>query len=225
MSSTATHRQRPSDLLWLAVGLSLGALIWFGYQQWQPAASRGADDPAPVLVHGTWLPQAKSLPPFALLDHHGAAFTPQTLVGHWTFMFFGYTHCPDVCPTTMGVLGSMATQLAARGISAPRVVFVSVDPQRDTVAQLSQFVPYFNPDFVGVTGDEAGIDTLTRALGIVHARSGPAADDAAGYLMDHSAALLLFNPDGHYNALFSAPHGAAQLADDYARILKHHEVD
>ncbi len=222
MSSTATQAQRPSDLLWLVVGLSLGALLWIGYQHWQsPPSDRGA----PPLQHGTWLPQPQALPDFQLQDHHGAAFTPQRLQGHWTYVFFGYTHCPDVCPTTMGVLSSMSKKLAQRGVAAPQVVFVSIDPQRDTVEQLNRFVPYFSPDFIGVTGDEAGIDTLTRALGIVHARSGPAADSAAGYLMDHSAALLLFNPDGHYNAVFSAPPDAAQLADDYARILTHYEED
>lgn len=216
---TPPRKRIPTDLLWLILGLALGAAVWLGYGYWQQP------EPVipPALEHGTWLPEPQPIPDVTLQDHHGAAFTRERLRDHWTFAFFGYTHCPDVCPTTMAVLGGMVRQLAEQGIDAPQVVFVTVDPERDTVEQLSRFVPYFNPDFLGVTGPEAEIDRLTRSLGIVYGKVEE--NRGEGYLVDHSAAILLFDPQGRFAALFSAPHKPAELAADYRRILQRHEAD
>ncbi len=219
MSTPPVNRKSSSDLIWLILGLALGALGWFAYQYWQTPAESGA----PTVTYGTWLPEPQSIPEVSLLDHHGQPFTPTRLQGHWTFMFFGYTHCPDVCPTTMTVLAGMQRQLQELNVTLPQVVFVSVDPERDTVEQLSRFVPYFNPDFIGVTGAEDQISRLTRSLGILHARVN-LEQSGSGYLVDHSAAVLLFNPQGRYTALFSAPHVPANLTEDYLRILQYDEA-
>jgi protein SCO1 len=219
MNAPAQQPNASSDFLWLIPGLILGGLLWFLYQQWQAPVAPAT----PAIEHGTWLSPAQIIPDYALLDHRGDDFTPARLEGHWTFMFFGFTHCPDICPTTMALLNNVAQRVQKEGLPAPQVVFVSVDPLRDTVEQLSRYVPYFNEDFLGVTGPMEEIGRLTRNLGIVYAYDAPE-EPGGAYEVDHSAAILLFNPDGHYTAMFGAPHSAAGLATDYSRILRHHEA-
>jgi protein SCO1/2 len=169
-------------------------------------------------LHGTRFAEPRPLQPFTLTDHTGNAFGIEQLKGKWSFVFFGYTHCPDVCPTTLSVLNSVATRL---GDSAPAVqyIFVSVDPERDTPAQLGQFVTWFNGDFIGVTGTDEELENLTRQLGVVYMRI---ADEqqAGGYTVDHTASVLLFDPDGRFHAVFSAPLNAAELAEDLLRLAK-----
>lgn len=215
MTTPDPARKASSDFLWLIPGLILGGLLWFLYQQWQAPLPPAA----PTIEHGTWLSPAQIIPDYQLLDHRGEAFIPARLRGQWTFMFFGFTHCPDVCPTTMALLDNMTKWVRNEGLPAPQVVFVSVDPARDTVEQLSRYVPYFNKDFIGVTGSMVEINRLTRNLGIVYAYGEPK-EPGGAYEVDHSAAILLFNPDGHYTAMFGAPHSAAALAADYVRILQ-----
>ncbi len=163
-------------------------------------------------LHGTRFPEPRALQPFTLTDHNGKSFGIEQLTEKWSFVFFGYTHCPDVCPTTMSVLNSVANRL---GDDSPAVqyIFVSVDPERDTPAQLGQFVTWFNGDFIGVTGTEQELENLTRQLGVAHMRI-PDEKQAGSYTVDHTAAVLLFDPDGRYHAVFSAPHKAAELAED-----------
>ena len=219
MSEPTQRPKASSDFIWLIPGLILGGLLWFLYQQWQAPVAPAT----PAIESGTWLTPAQIIPDYTLLDHRGDEFTPARLEGHWTFMFFGFTHCPDVCPTTMALLNNVSLRAQKEGLPPPQVVFVSVDPARDTVEQLSRYVPYFNEDFIGVTGSMVEINRMTRNLGIVYAYDEP--KEAGGaYEVDHSAAILLFNPDGHYTAMFGAPHSAAALAADYARILHHQEA-
>lgn len=169
-------------------------------------------------LHGTRFSEPRPLQPFTLTDHTGNSFGIEQLMGKWSFVFFGYTHCPDVCPTTMSVLNSVANRL---GNSAPAVqyIFVSVDPERDTPAQLGEFVTWFNGDFIGVTGTDQELEKLTRQLGVVYMRI---ADEkqAGGYTVDHTASVLLFDPDGRFHAVFSAPLNAAELAEDLLRLAK-----
>ncbi|MEN8108038.1 MAG: SCO family protein [Pseudomonadota bacterium] len=161
--------------------------------------------------------QPRSIQPFELVDHHGKAFTVDSLKGHWSFVFFGYTHCPDVCPTTLSVLNSVAAKLAEQDTQA-RFVFLSVDPERDTPEVLEQFVSYFNGDFIGVTGEPAAIDALTRQLGVMHMRVGDDNDSSGSYLVDHTASVLLFDPAGRYHGLFSPPLIAAEISDEFIAI-------
>lgn len=161
-------------------------------------------------------PAARQLQPFSLVDHQGNVFDNAALHGYWSFLFFGYTHCPDVCPTTLSVLNSVAGKLSDS--AAPvRFVLVSVDPQRDTPERLARFVTYFNSDFIGVTGSEEGIEQLTRPLGIMHMQ---VADEATpdSYLVDHTAAVLLIDPNGNYHAVFTPPLSADAIAGDFRKI-------
>jgi protein SCO1/2 len=133
-------------------------------------------------------------------------------------MFFGYTYCPDVCPTTLSVLNSVAQRLQDLDVDV-RFIMVTVDPERDTPERLAEFVTYFNGDFIGVTGTDEGLEQLTRQLGILHVRVQPE-PGSEGYLMDHTAAVFLFDPDGRYHAVFSPPLSAEKIAGDFRKMLQ-----
>lgn len=170
------------------------------------------------LTQATALEPARALPAFDLLDQGGAAFDVARLQNRWSLLFFGFTHCPDVCPTTLGVLAQTEKLLAdLPEAQRPQIVLVSVDPKRDTPEQLASYVKFFSPSFTGVTGTQADIDAFTRALGVPVATSPLPNGD---YTVDHSAALFLVNPSGQLRALFSGPHTAAVIADDYRRIVE-----
>jgi protein SCO1/2 len=169
-------------------------------------------------LQATHFREARALQPFALVDHTGKAFTNEALKGHWSFVFFGYTHCPDVCPTTLSTLNSVATRL--RDQAEPvSYIFISVDPERDTPDKMGRFVSYFNADFIGVTGSTGAISELTRQLGVIAARVENEAD-AENYLVDHTASILLIDPDGHFHALFSPPLKVADIVTDFIRIAE-----
>jgi protein SCO1/2 len=172
--------------------------------------------PALSGVHGTVFGNPRDIEPFTLVDHTGKNFDNRSLQDRWSFIFFGYTHCPDVCPTTLSVLNSVARKL---GDSTDKVqfVFISIDPGRDTPEKLGQFVSYFNGKFIGATGSDEAISALTRQLGVIYARvtNNSGTDN---YLMDHSASVLLFDPAGRFHAVFTPPINAADIADDFIKI-------
>ena len=166
----------------------------------------------------TRFPTAREIAPFSLVDHNNAVFDNSVLRDRWSFVFFGYTNCPDVCPTTLSVLNSVAQKLGDLDEDI-RFVFLSVDPERDTPEQLAQFVSYFNGDFIGVTGTPEGIEQLTRQLGVMHLRVQPE-EGASSYLVDHTASVFLFDPDSRYHAVFSPPLSAEAIAGDFRKMLQ-----
>jgi len=139
---------------------------------------------------------------FSLTDHRGQSFARGDLKDRWTLIFFGFTHCPDICPTTMAELAELKSQLAGTEASDARVVMVSVDPARDTPDRLAQYVPYFHPDFIGVTGDFADILSVAQR---VNAPFRKVSEPDGGYQMEHSANVMLMNPRGDYHGFFRAP--------------------
>ena len=139
---------------------------------------------------------------FSLTDHRGLSFTQDDLTDRWTLIFFGFTHCPDICPTTMAELAELKSQLAGTEASDARVVMVSVDPARDTPDRLAQYVPYFHPDFIGVTGEFADILSVAQRL---NAPFRKVSEPDGGYQMEHSANVMLMNPRGDYHGFFRAP--------------------
>lgn len=164
---------------------------------------------------------ARSLPTFNLTDHRGEPFTPARLNDRWSFVFFGYTYCPDVCPLTLNVMSEMMKSLDSEVNPADvDVYFVSVDPKRDTLDRLAQYVPFFDERFVGVTGERTDLDVLTRGLSSIYALGEP--DESGHYLVDHSASVLLINPDGQFYGVFAAPHDPKEMADDFSAIYKRH---
>jgi protein SCO1/2 len=177
-----------------------------------------ADVAPPVLEQAVLFSESRAMPDFSLVDQAGRPFGPQRLQGRWTFLFFGFVNCPDICPTTLATLAAARRSLAdLPAAQRPAVTLVSVDPGRDTPQVLARYVAHFDPDFEGVTGSSASLAALTEALGVA-VIIGPAGPDGA-YSVDHSAAIFLVGPDGRQAALFGAPHDAATIARDYRRIV------
>ena len=166
----------------------------------------------------TRFPVAREIQPFELVDHNHAVFNNAALQQRWSFLFFGYTYCPDVCPTTLSVLNSIAQRLQDVDEDI-RFVMVTVDPQRDTPERLAEYVTYFNGDFLGVTGSDQELEQLTRQLGILYNRV-ESENGSENYLVDHTAAVFLFDPDGRYHAVFTPPLSAENIAGDFRKMLK-----
>ena len=144
----------------------------------------------------------RGLGDFSLVDHNAEAFTHSALAGHWTLIFFGFTHCPDICPTTMAELAAFKAQLVDTEAEGARVAMVSVDPARDTPERLAEYVSYFHPDFLGVTGEFADILSFAKRL---NAPFRKVSEPKGAYQMEHSANVMLINPRGDYHGFFRAP--------------------
>lgn len=169
-------------------------------------------------VSATVLPEARTLPDFVLEDHHGNEFTNKSLKGQWSFIFFGYTHCPDICPTTLIALNQVDEILKKEpGAALPKTIFISVDPARDTREILADYVPYFNTEFIGVRGSLQQLQALTSPLGIVFGKEGD--DEQDDYEVFHSARILLIDPKVRLKALFSSPYDVKKMASDYIKII------
>ena len=174
------------------------------------------------LEAGTWLgEQARALPEFELRDHNNQPLTRESLNGKWNLIFFGYTHCPDICPASLQTMAEMFTAIEDPDVlEAIQVYFVSVDPERDNAEILATYVTYFNPAFIGATAPLERLTPLTRSLGIAHNIRNKS-ETSTTYDVDHSSAIVLINPQGEYAGLFGAPHDALTLARDMTRIVEH----
>jgi protein SCO1/2 len=152
--------------------------------------------------------------PFRLTDHNGAPITDQDLKGRPTLIFFGFTHCPDVCPTT---LFEVSEVLRALGSDAKqtRALFVTVDPERDTPATMKDYLSSFDPGLVGVTGDPSAIAQMLKAYR-VYSKKVPT---EGGYTMDHTALVYLMDKQGRFVAPFNMKRKPQELAADLRRYL------
>lgn len=167
-------------------------------------------------VYATVLSQTLPLPEFDLIDQKGRDFTRDRMTGHWSLVFFGFTNCPDICPTTLSRLAKAKDMLAdLEPADRPEIVFVSVDPMRDTADKLDPYVSHFDPEFTGLTGDLTEIQALTTAIGVA-AHYQPQGES---YTVDHTAAVFLVDPTASMAAVFGTPHDPPLLAEDYRRII------
>jgi protein SCO1/2 len=203
-----TSRSKLLSFVFLCVAAACGvaaALFW-------------APKPAMELSTGTWLAPSRVLADFSLIDNQGRSFGPANLHGHWSLMFFGYTNCPDFCPTTLTTLAAVEKGLRAADAAAPpQVIFVSVDAKRDTPAQLAKYVPYFDPDFIGLTApDQPAIEALARKWGVA-VMIRPATD--GNYTVDHSGDIFVIDPAGKLAAILTGPFTVDALQSDIKRIV------
>lgn len=173
-------------------------------------------------INGFVLPEKKLVQPFTLTDDQGQAFTEQSLQGQWHLLFFGFTHCGFVCPTTLAELNKMYQQLIGRLPHSllPQVVMVSVDPERDTVARLHEYVQAFNPHFKGVGG--AGVKDLQDQFHVIAVKILPTTTDSDNkdYTINHSSEIIVTDPQGRVRAFLSYPHEALQMVHDYSLIVR-----
>jgi protein SCO1 len=158
-------------------------------------------------------PEARPLPEFELETAAGEPLTRADLEGKWSLLFFGFTNCPDICPDTLAVLDAVMGDLDTMGRERkPQVVFVSVDPERDAGEALSEYVAWFNPDFIGATGSPGALESFTRQLGVVYYLGEPGADGY--YSVDHSASVMIVDPQGRLYGRFAPPFERQAIAAD-----------
>jgi protein SCO1/2 len=174
--------------------------------------ARSLQQRAVPLASGTWLPQPRSIAAFQLSDLAGQPFTLASLQGHPTLLYFGFTHCPDACPTT---LAALAQVLEAAPLPATQVVFVSIDPERDSAALLQGYLRAFDPQFRGVRGPNDALAPLLHSLSAIAVRQDLPGGD---YTMDHSATLYLLDTRARLVAVFSPPFSVPGLTADLRRV-------
>ncbi len=197
----------------LIIALVLGTAIAAGLA----LALRNAGETA-VPLTATLLPAGNELPDFTLLDHDGVPVDGTLFAGQWDVVFFGFTNCPDICPATMTVLGQAKRELAAQGQDPlPRIVLVSVDPERDKPEAMARYIGYFGEGNLGLTGELEEIRKLTGALGIYFQKAEPG---DGSYGVDHSTVVLVIGPQGRLRALLSAPHRVEDLVHDLPLIME-----
>jgi len=167
----------------------------------------------------TLFPEPKTLTAFTLTDHENRIFDLSRLKGKWSFLFFGYTHCPDVCPTTLATLARAHENIVKSTVGAKdlQFVFISVDPDRDTVGKLREYVTYFDTTFLGVSGDNAQLGNLAAQLGAAfQVAITPGVKD---YPVYHSAAVFLVDPQVRLHAVFAAPLDAETIGKRF-KVLR-----
>lgn len=195
-----------SSSLAIGVGLWL-VLTWFN----QPAKQ-------PPTIAGIFFPEPKTLQDFTLLDHTGRAFQRDRLQGKWTFIYFGYTSCPDACPLTLVTLNQVQQRLAQEGFDKDNAyLLISVDPERDTLERLGAYTTYFNPQFVGVTGTPEELSQLAQQCLVAYRRA-PGQGSETTYSIDHSSNVILIDPQARLRAIFRPPHTPEVLVADFRKI-------
>lgn len=164
-------------------------------------------------------PAPRALPDFSLYDQDGDVFTNERLSGHWTLAFVGYTFCPDICPTTLAEIKGIYPELTDVASEHPlQVWFLSVDPKRDTQARLKEYINFFNPSFIATSGEHAQLFPLVRSMGMMYAMADNSSDP--NYLVDHSASVVVINPDGQVIGRFKPELAPGKLAiSDGQQIL------
>lgn len=168
----------------------------------------------------SWYPQARALYDFTLTNDQNESMTSEDLKGKWTLAFVGYTFCPDICPVTLAEINKIYPELTEHVTSTPlQIWFLSVDPKRDTVERLHKYIAYFNEDFVASTGSHDQLFPLVRSMGMMYAMS-DAVDDP-NYVVDHSASIVVINPDGHVVGRFKPKQQPGKLSISDMEELKY----
>ena len=200
-----------NSFLAVAIVLAVAAAVagaWF-------AARLGTPE---LPEHARMLSTPRPIPAVPATDHTGAPFSAADFQGRWTVAFFGFTYCPDICPTTLHLLAEarrMLDDLPEQ--DRPEIMMISVDPGRDSPERLAEYVPYFHPEFRGLHVEAQHLPELTRSFGAAYAYS-PLGNDS--YTVDHTASIFLVDRQGHVAAVFPTPHTAAGIASDMRRIIE-----
>jgi protein SCO1/2 len=163
------------------------------------------------------LEYVREIADFRLLDENSQVFNVEGLRGHWSLLFFGYTHCPDVCPVTLAKLNKTMEKIDAELAAKIRVMLVSVDPERDQPSVLKEYVAAFNPAFRGITGE---FDEIVKLAGQVNIAFGKVPGETQGsYLVDHSGSIVVVNPNGYYAGFIKPPHQPEDVATILVALL------
>ena len=186
----------------LVAALAAGVGLWAA-QRWLGHDRAGA----PELQTVRLFDHPRALPPFSLRQSDGTPLVPGELKGHWTLVFLGFTHCPDVCPTTLAELAQAQRAWQTQpDATRPRVLFVSVDPDRDTPDRTGEYAHGFHRDTLAATGDEATLEAFARSLSMVFMKvPAPAGAPADQYSVDHSASIAVLDPQARMAGVILPP--------------------
>ncbi|MBE9548931.1 MAG: SCO family protein [Proteobacteria bacterium] len=211
--------KRTFAILLLVAVLAAATGLWMGQPE-KPVISGGSATSMNKLQSLTQYPQAKIIADFSLSNSHGRNFNLDSLRGRWSLLFFGYTHCPDICPTTLSSMAAVYRQLEKQlpADKLPLIIFVSVDPERDLPDQLASYVKFFAPEFIAVTGEHTQLQALTRQLGLLYTIE-EHTEGAKDYAVDHSSGIVLMNPEAKLVGLLGAPHDVKQISIDLTQLF------
>lgn len=193
-----TRTQKTVFILVAVVAVILGLTVQ------RVLSGKGQGDPTALIDAGIiLLPQSRQLPDLKMLDQEGQPVAVNQLKDKWSLLFFGYTFCPDICPTTLAQLRQIKSELPKEHVDKLQIVLVSVDPNRDTPQQLKQYLSYFDPEFKGLTA--TSLDDLQKLANAVSIPFIPANTSKPNYTVDHSGNLALLGPDGTQRGFIRAP--------------------
>jgi protein SCO1 len=172
------------------------------------------------LQNATLLPSAQALPKFKLHDSDGKLFTSEQLHGHWSLIFFGFTRCPQICPTTLAELAQARQLMQQQNLkNIPQIIFISIDPDNDSNTKIAAYVNKFNAQMIGLTGSAIELNKLAKPVGIMFEKI--PSNQANDYSMAHSNIILVVNPEGKWVALLMPPHQAQTIFNDFVGIQQH----
>ncbi|MCH9769501.1 MAG: SCO family protein [Gammaproteobacteria bacterium] len=218
MSSAAQKNTRSVLLIILAIVIVASIALLAAVHRGKAKAKSGYPISSKLKVDGAILPKPEVISDFVLSQKGGKVFNKASLKNHWTLLFFGFTNCGYVCPTTMAALGKMYKQLEAKLPKKllPEVVMISVDPARDSVKRITNYVKTFDPHFIGVRGSMQQTQILSSQMKVVFAK---VKLTNGNYTVSHSAAVMLLDPNANLRAFFSFPHKPAVMVHDYTSIV------
>ena len=203
----------------LAVLVAAGLGLWASQRTFGPVVPATPAQSVPVTKSATVLPQPRTLPAFELQQSDGTALTQDELKGHWTVVFLGFTHCPDICPTTLAQLAGAQKQWASLPeASRPRVLFVSADPDRDSPRLTGDYARAFHSDTLAATAPVPQLEAFARSLSLVFMKVPGASGDPADYSIDHSATLVLLDPQARMAGVTQPPFDVKGIASDLAKL-------
>ncbi len=196
--------------VWMIAAIAVAVGFWWGLPSQVP----------PLEIAGIYFQEPKPLQPVTLIQANQQSFTEKDFKGQWTFLYFGYTYCPDICPITLSLLKSFEAQLAKQGLNDKTLYrLISVDPERDTPERLAEYTAFFGPKFSGLTGTPEQLTKIAQQFGVIYIIHEHAPGDK-NYLVDHSSTIVLINPQGQLAAVFTPPHNVEKLVADFAAIRK-----
>ena len=202
--------------LLVVVALAAGLGLWASQRFHAPAAPT----PPPVKAV-TLMPSPRTLPAFSLQQSDGTPLAADELKGHWTLVFLGFTHCPDICPTTLAQLAGAQKQWASMpDASRPRVLFISADPERDSPELTGKYAHAFHADTLAATAPIPQLEAFARSLSLVFMKSPGASGKPDDYSIDHSAALVVLDPQARMVGVVQPPFDVKGIANDLAALTE-----
>lgn len=210
MTMNKTHQRR----LFIIIAIACLAGLLGMWSQYNLHTNK-----TPTLKTATIFPEPRIISSFELIDDENKPFTLENLKGHFSLIFFGFTHCPDLCPTTLATLNKSYKILEnAKLKNLPQILFISVDPEQDDPKTIKKYLNSFNTAFLGATGNKKQLDKLTQELSVLYTKV-VQPEDKKHYSIDHSGAIILINSQGQFYGVFTIPHDAQKIADDMKILL------